>query len=167
MEDAGIPGIEESRPIWKPSRKPELVLHARPRCCQAIWRGTADVAMSLRTALFGQGGVEVQEGEDDYPAAMRFEDDRRYSGSALLNARITFRDQATGKISQECPCRRLAGLDCTLPLTEASNAWGTDRVITAYSNVRWRCMWAQCGNEIASLVKRRLEALICRKALLT
>ena len=53
MEDAGIPGIEELKTDLE-TGKPELVLHVNRDAAKRYGVSTADVAMSLRTALFGR-----------------------------------------------------------------------------------------------------------------
>ena len=151
MEDAGIPGIEELKTDLE-TGKPELVLHVNRDAAKRYGVSTADVAMSLRTALFGKEVSKYKEGEDDYPIMLRFEDDKRYNLSTLLNTRITFRDQATGKISQ-VPVSAVADLDY-------SSTYGSikrkdlDRVITIYSNVNV----GYNANEINAQLKERLEA---------
>ena len=84
MEDAGIPGIEELKTDLE-TGKPELVLHVNRDAAKRYGVSTADVAMSLRTALFGKEVSKYKEGEDDYPIMLRFEDDKRYNLSTLLN----------------------------------------------------------------------------------
>ena len=55
---------------------------------------------ALRTSLFGKEISTFKDGEDDYPIMLRYDNRYRYDIDALMNQRITFRDQMTGKIRQ-------------------------------------------------------------------
>ncbi len=151
LKDAGIPGIEELKTDLE-TGKPELVLTVNRDAAKRYGVSTADVAMSLRTALFGKEISKYKEGEDDYPIMLRFEDEKRYNLSALLNTRITFRDQATGKISQ-VPVSAVASLDYASTYGSIKRK-DLDRVITIYSNVNV----GYNANEINTQLKERLAA---------
>jgi len=64
---------------------------------------------------------------------LRYSDEERYNLSTLLNTRITFRDQATGRISQ-VPVSAIADLDYASTYGSIKRK-DLDRVITIYSNV--------------------------------
>ena len=93
---------------------------------------TYSIASELRTALFGQEISKFKEGEDEYPIQLRLMDNYRYDIDALLNKKVTFRDNK-GKLKQ-IPISSVANI-------EYSSTYGSvkrkdlDRVITIYSNV--------------------------------
>jgi len=53
---------------------------------------TSQVAMTLRTAIFGKEISKYKDGDDDFPIQLRLQDKYRYNISALMNQVITFRD---------------------------------------------------------------------------
>lgn len=132
LDEVNIPGIEELKTDLE-TGKPELVLNVNRDAAKRYGVSTADVAMSLRTALFGKEVSKYKEGEDDYPIMLRYSDEERYNLSTLLNTRITFRDQATGRISQ-VPVSAIADLDYASTYGSIKRK-DLDRVITIYSNV--------------------------------
>jgi multidrug efflux pump subunit AcrB len=100
----------------------------------------------LRTALFGLEVSKFKEGEDEYPIQLRLMDKYRYDIDALLNKKVTFRDNK-GNLKQ-IPISAVADL-------EYSSTYGSvkrkdlDRVISIYSNV----MEGYNANEIVSELK--------------
>ncbi len=59
---------------------------------------TGQVGQQLRNSIFGaKAGIYKEDGED-YDIYVRFNKENRYNTSAIFNQKITFRDQATGKI---------------------------------------------------------------------
>jgi multidrug efflux pump len=61
---------------------------------------TYDIAMSLRTALFGNEASKLKRGDEEYPIMVRYAEQYRQNPDALLNQLITFRDMNTGKLVQ-------------------------------------------------------------------
>ncbi len=58
------------------------------------------VGQQLRNSLFGaKAGIYKEDGED-YDIYVRFNEENRYNTSAIFNQKITFRDQASGKIKE-------------------------------------------------------------------
>jgi multidrug efflux pump subunit AcrB len=149
LDEAGIPGIEELKTDLE-TGKPELVLTVDRSAAKRYGVSTADVAMSMRTALFGKEISKYKEGEDDYPIMLRYDDEERYNLNSLMNTRITFRDQATGKISQ-VPVSAVAELDYASTYGSIKRK-DLDRVITIYSNVNV----GYNANEINTTLKERL-----------
>ncbi len=99
IEESGIAGIEELK-LDVEEGKPELPIEIDRAKARALGISTAQIGQALRTALFGREVSRYKEGEDDYPINIRFNDDYRYNISDLMNQKITFRDQADGKIKQ-------------------------------------------------------------------
>ncbi|MDA8729141.1 efflux RND transporter permease subunit, partial [Flavicella sp.] len=58
------------------------------------------VGQQLRNSIFGsKAGIYKEDGED-YDIYVRFNEKNRYNSSMLFNQKITFRDQASGKIKE-------------------------------------------------------------------
>lgn len=132
LESAEIPGVDQLKTDLELG-KPELIVHIDRDAARRYGVSTYSIASTVRTALFGKEVSKYKEGEDDYPIQLRLEDDQRYDLSTLLNMRITFRNQATGRISQ-VPVSAVVDI-------ENSSSFGSvkrkdmDRVITIFSNV--------------------------------
>ena len=114
---------------------------------------TAQIGMALRNALFGKEVSKYKEGEDDYPIMVRLKDNYRYDEAALMNQRITFRDQMTGQINQ-------------IPLSSVTNvSYGNSygsikrkdmkRVVTVFSNVIEGYNPTEINNSLKKLLAKK------------
>ncbi|MDD4085625.1 MAG: efflux RND transporter permease subunit [Bacteroidales bacterium] len=126
---AGIEGLQIDLDVGKPELKVTIDRDKARR----FGLSTAQIANTIRTALFGAEISNYKLGEDEYPIQLRMKDHYRYDLSALLNQRITFRDQASGKI-QQVPISAVA--EITLSSTYgAVTRKDRNRMITIWSNV--------------------------------
>ena len=132
IEKSGIEGIEGLK-MDLDVGMPELVVKIDREKARRFGLSTAQIASTIRTALFGQEISDFKEGEDEYPIMLRLNREYRNDITALLNQKVTFRSQSTGKIIQ-------------VPISSVSNfQYGTtfasvnrldmDKVITLWSNV--------------------------------
>lgn len=99
IDNANIYGIEELK-IDVHRAKPELPIIIDRTKAKTLGVSTYQIGDALRTALFGREVSTFKEGNDDYPINIRFKDEYRYDLDKLMDTRITFRDQASGKIKQ-------------------------------------------------------------------
>ena len=93
---AGIEGLKVDLEL----NKPELLINIDRDQARRLGVSTAQIASTIRTALFGKEISKFKDGEDEHPIVLRLDDAYRYSIPALMNQRITFRSQSTGKIKQ-------------------------------------------------------------------
>jgi len=132
IEVNNIEGIEGLK-IDLDVGKPELLINIDRDKARRFGLSTAQIAMTLRTALFGKEISDFKDGEDEYPVQLRLKKEYRNNISSLLNQRITFRSPSTGKITQ-VPISAVADI-------EYSSTYGSvlrkdlKRVVTVYSNV--------------------------------
>ena len=132
IEDANIEGIEKLKVDLELS-KPELLVNIDRDQARRLGVSTAQVASTIRTALFGKEISKFKDGEDEHPIVLRLDDKYRYSVPALMNQRITFRSQADGQIKQ-IPISTIA--DYSYNNTFGSvNRKDMKRQVTIYSNV--------------------------------
>ena len=82
---------------------------------RALGLSSAQIGDAMRTALFGKEVSRFKDGEDDYPINLRMSDEYRYNVEDLMNQKVTFRDQATGRIKQ-VPISAVAKARRLLPL---------------------------------------------------
>lgn len=131
IDDQNIPGIQELKSDLE-TGKPELLVHIDRDKARRFGLSTYSIATELRTALFGLEVSKFKEGEDEYPIQLRLMDEYRYDVDALLNKRVTFRDNK-GNLKQ-IPISAVTDI-------EYSSTYGSvkrkdlDRVISLYSNV--------------------------------
>ncbi len=125
----GIEGLKFDLDIGKP----ELLIKIDRDKARRFGLSTVQIAMTLRTALFGKEISDFKDGEDEYPVQLRLKEEYRNNISSLLNQRITFRSPSTGKIIQ-VPISAVTNI-------EYSSTYGSimrkdlNRVITVYSNI--------------------------------
>jgi multidrug efflux pump len=99
MEDANLKGVDQLKTDLELG-KPMLEVSINREAARRFGLSTMQIAGTIRTALLGKEISKYKEGEDDYKVQLRFKDNYRYNLENLLNTRITFRNMATGQISQ-------------------------------------------------------------------
>jgi multidrug efflux pump len=92
---------------------------------------TGQVGQQLRASIFGnKAGIYKKDGED-YDIYVRFNKEDRYNKSAVFNQKITFRDQASGKI-KEIPVSAVASQSNSSGFSAIKHK-NLKRVVTVYS----------------------------------
>ncbi len=130
--------------------KPELVVKIDRDKARRFGLSTGQIGDAIRTALFGKDISDFKQGEDEYKIRMMLSDKFRYSIPDLMNQRITFRSQSTGRIIQ-VPISAVASY-------QMGSTYGAitridrRRVITLHSNV----IKGYNANEINAQIKKLL-----------
>ena len=93
---AGIEGLKRDVRL----AKPELEVSIDREAARRFNLSTAQIALALRTSVFGKEVSKYKVGEDEYPIMLRLNEDYRYDVNALMNQKITFRNQSNGRIAQ-------------------------------------------------------------------
>jgi multidrug efflux pump subunit AcrB len=130
IENADIAGIEGLKTDLDVG-KPELVVQIDREKARRFGLSTSQIAMNLRTSLYGKEISDYKVGEDEYPIVMRLQDEYRYNVASLMNQVISFQEE---------------GQTINIPLSSVaevqySSTYGTvnrkdrKRVITIFSNV--------------------------------
>lgn len=99
LNDKNIAGVEELKMNIQ-TGKPELTIEIDERKARRLNISTAQIGMTIRTALFGKEVSQFKQGEDEYDITLRLDEYTRNNIDNLMNQRITFRDMLTGKIVQ-------------------------------------------------------------------
>jgi multidrug efflux pump subunit AcrB len=152
INDQRIPGIEELK-IDVNKQKPEMPIRIDREKARRLGLSTYSVGDAIRSGLFGKEVSRYKEGEDDYPINIRFKEDQRFNEETLLNQKISFRDQSTGRIKQ-VPISAVAEIDRTQTFN-AIKRKDLKRVITISSNV----LEGYNANEVVSAIKTSLLQL--------
>lgn len=145
-----IKGIEELKTDLEVG-KPERIIEIDNAKAERLNVSTRDVAMTVRTSLFGKEVSKYKDGEDDYDIMVRLGENERYDFNSLMNQPITFRDQSTGKIKQ-IPINSIASLKPSHSLGSIRRK-NLDRIVTVYSNV----VEGFNANEVNAEIKDLLE----------
>ncbi len=128
----GIPGIEELQADVK-NGKPELIINIDRDAARRYQLSTYSIANAIRTSVFGKEVSKFKVGDDEYPIQLRLDQRYRYNVTDLLNQKVTFRNQANGKIVQ-VPIAAVATVTNTSTYSAVKRK-NSDRVITIFSNV--------------------------------
>ena len=132
IDMANIPGIEELK-LDIDQGKPELLIHVDRQKARRLGISTAQIGSSLRTALYGKEVSTYKDLKDDYPINIRLKNAFRYDRNALMNQKITFRNQSSGRIKQ-VPISAVATTENNSSFNAVKRI-DMDRVVTVYSNV--------------------------------
>ena len=146
----GIPGIEELTVDVKLG-KPELLVNVDREAARRFGLSTFQVASALRTSVYGKEISKYKLGEDEYPIFLRLDEADRNRVSALLDQLITFRDPATGRITQ-VPISTVADVEYSSTYSSIKRK-DLDRVITISSNV----LDGYAGNDVVPQIQTALE----------
>jgi multidrug efflux pump len=132
LNSAKIEGVEGLK-VDLDLGKPEIIIHVDRDKARRFGLSTAQIASTIRTALFGKEVSTFKVGEDEYPIQLRLSEEYRYNLPALLNQMITFRSPSTGKI-QQVPISSVAEISYSTTYGSVKRK-DMERVITIYSNI--------------------------------
>lgn len=132
IDDARIDGIEGLK-IDLDTDKPELIVRINRDKARRFGLSTWQIAGTIRTALFGKEVSNLKVGEDEFPIMLRLKPEYRNSVTALMNQKITFRSQSSGRIMQ-VPISAVADIEYSKTY-DAIKRIDLNRVITIGSNV--------------------------------
>lgn len=132
VTNKNISGIEELK-LDVELGKPEMIVSVDRQKANRLGVATGQIADILRTSLYGKEISTYKDGEENYPINIRLQDRFRYNKELLLSQKVTFRDQATGKIKQV----PIAAIINTKNSTTFSAVKRKDlnRVISVYTNI--------------------------------
>ena len=154
IKGSGIKGIENLKSDMELG-KPELIFDIDREKARRLGLSSQQIAMELRTAIFGKEISKYKEGEDEFPIMLRLQDEYRYDKDALLNKHIIYRDQMSGKL-RKIPISSVATV-------KMSSTYGSvrrkdlDRTITLYSNVLEGFNPTEVNNELKALLADKYD----------
>jgi len=150
LKESNVSGVEELK-LDVEQGKSELPIVINRDKARRLNVSTYQIGDALRTSLFGKEISTYKEGEDDYPIMMRYAKNYANDADALMDQRITFRNQSNGRIVQ-IPISAVAKKERTATF-DAVKRKDLDRVITIFSNV----LDGYNANEVVALMKEKLE----------
>jgi len=149
IENSPIKGYDELK-LDVESGKPELPITVDRAKARSLGVSTGQIGDALRTSLFGKEISRFKDDEDEYPINLRFDDAYRYNLESLMNQKITFRDQGSGRIKQ-VPISAVASASKSSTFSAVKRK-ELDRVITLYSGVQEGANPTQIVGEIKELL---------------
>jgi multidrug efflux pump len=155
INSKNIQGIEELK-IDVNKSKPSMQVHVDRKKAGELGVTAGQVGQQLRNSIFGaKAGIYKEDGED-YDIYVRFNEENRYNTSAIFNQKITFRDQASGKI-KEIPVSAVAKQNNTSGYSAIKHK-DVKRVVTLYSALtpggNAAAIVAQIQNEMQSFTEK-------------
>ncbi len=132
IEESDIKGIENLK-MDLDLGMPELIVEINRDSARRFGLSTAQIASTIRTSLFGKDISDYKDGEDDIPIILKFDLKYRQDIPSILDQKITFRSQSTGKIMQ-VPISAVASFSYSTTYSAVKRK-NTKRVITLFSNV--------------------------------
>jgi multidrug efflux pump subunit AcrB len=131
IEAAKIPGIE-SLQMDLDLGMPEMIVTINRDKARRLEMSTAQIASTIRTALFGREISDFKIGEEEYPIQLRSMDKFKNDVSALMNQKIVFMNNQGKWLS--IPISAVADFNYSSTYGAVKRK-DLDRVITLYSNV--------------------------------
>lgn len=133
LNNANVPGVEELKMNVNPNIQQDIITIDR-EAARRYGLSTYDIAMTIRTALFGREVSKFKQGDDEYPIMVRFAEAYRNDKGALMNQMVTFRNMDAGGKIVQVPISAVASIKPSTTYN-AIKRKNEKRTITIYSNV--------------------------------
>jgi multidrug efflux pump len=111
LDSLQVPGVEELKSDFQ-ANKPEIIVKIDRERANREGISTGQIAMEIRTAVFGKEVSKFKEDEDEYDITLRYREDQRKNINQLLNLKIIYRDMNSGML-REIPLSSVASFDYT------------------------------------------------------
>jgi multidrug efflux pump len=117
------------------SNKPEIVFDIDRERAQREGVSAAQLAMEIRSAVYGAEASKLRDVDDEYPIQLRYQADQRKDIETIRNLKLTFRDMNMGGMIRSIPISSLCNIryDYTYSGIKRKN---NSRVITISSDVK-------------------------------
>lgn len=133
IDKSGIKGIEELKSDLI-TNKPEIIIDVDKEKAQREGISSAQVAMAVRTALFGTEISKFRDDKDEYPIQLRVKSEDRNQIEKLLSLNITYRDMVMGGVLRQVPLNSIASISYSTSFSQI-NRKNQERLVTLSSNV--------------------------------
>ncbi len=110
IKDRGIKGLSGLNSDFQKG-KPEIIFDVDRNRLNAEGLSTGQLAMNLRTAVFGKEVSRYREDKEDYPINIRLQDDQNGNVDVLRNLDITYRDMAMGGQIRQVPINSFVDIE--------------------------------------------------------
>ncbi len=130
---AGIKGIEELKSDLV-TNKPEIIVNVDREKASREGISSSQVALAIRTALFGVEISKFRDTDEEYPIQLRLKQEDRNQVEKLLGMNITYRDMNMGGVLRNVPLASIADVSYTTTYSQI-NRKDNERIITLGSDV--------------------------------
>ena len=152
ISKAKIPGIEDLQTDLQ-RNKPEIIVTIDPDRALSLGMNKAQIALELRTALYGKEISKFRDADDDAEITLRLASSYRDKVDDLLNMQIAFLDMSTGSFKQ-VPVSAVASVEYEKAFSSI-NRKNQRRVVTLSSNV----LTNYTANEIVRSINQLIPSL--------
>jgi multidrug efflux pump len=150
---SGIQGIQELKSDLV-TNKPEIIIDVNREKASREGISSAQVAMAVRTGLFGTEISKFRDEKDEYPIQLRLKGNSRNQVEKLLQMNITYRDMNMGGALRQVPLNSIADIHYATSFSQI-NRKNQERVVTLASDV----IQGYNANEIVGELTTLFEAL--------
>ena len=151
LDQKNVAGVEELKSDFQ-NNKPEILFDIDRERANREGISTGQVAMELRTALYGKEISKFRDVKDDYEINVRAREDQRNNLDILKNMSVTYRDMGMGGMIRQVPLSSFADI-------KYINTYGgikrkqQKRIIILSSNV----LGDYNPNEVVSNIQREID----------
>lgn len=151
IDNRNIAGIEELKSDFQ-NNKPEIIFDIDRERANREGISSGQVAMELRTALYGKEVSKFRDDKDDYEINLRAKEEQRNNLEVLRNMNVTYRDMGMGGMIRQVPMSSFADVKYV-------NTYGgikrkqQKRIIILSSNV----LGAYNPNEVVANIEREIN----------
>jgi multidrug efflux pump len=133
IQDSGIEGIDQLRSDLV-TNKPEIVIDIDREKAQREGISSSQIALAVRTALFGLEISKFRDDKDEYPIMVRLKKDDREQIEKLLSLNIVYRDMVMGGALRQVPITSVANIHYSTTFSQI-NRKDQERIVTLGSDV--------------------------------
>jgi multidrug efflux pump len=133
ISKSGIEGIDQLKSDLI-TNKPEITIDIDKEKAQREGISSSQVAMQIRTALFGAEISKFRDDKDEYPIQLRIKGEDRNQIEKLLSMNISYRDMVMGGVLRDVPLSTIANISYSTTFSQI-NRKNQQRVITLGSDV--------------------------------
>ncbi|WP_317899845.1 efflux RND transporter permease subunit [Aurantibacillus circumpalustris] len=151
LKKAKVEGVDNLKSDFV-SNKPEIVFDIDRERAQREGLSTSQVAMEIRSAVYGNEATKFRDVDDEYPVNLRFEYNQRRDIETIRNLKITYRDMNMGGAIRSVPISAVSDIryDYTYAGIKRKN---NTRLITLSADVKE----GYNANEVAAKVKNIMK----------
>lgn len=153
IAQAGIQGIDQLKSDLI-TNKPEIVINIDREKAEREGISSSQVAMAVRTALFGLEVSKFRDDKDEYPIMVRLKQDDRSQIERLLSLNIVYRDMNLGGQLRQVPIQSVANISYSTTFSQI-NRQNQERVVTLGSDV----VPGYNANEIVAQIQQLLPEI--------
>ena len=133
IREAGIEGIDQLKSDLI-TNKPEIIVQIDREKAQREGISSQQIALAIRTSLFGAEISKFRDAKDEYPIMLRLRPDDRNQIERLLNQNIVYRDMNMGGALRQVPLSAVTNISYSTTFSQINHI-DQERVITLSSDV--------------------------------